>query len=104
MSNAKSFRSMESVPAPSPSMAMESVPAPSPSMAMESVAAQPPSPESRGEWVRLATRIADPVLGALAAGRLRASMPVELAATATVERNNYAHLEESGNPKMVTYR
>jgi hypothetical protein len=54
MSNAKSFRSMESV------------------------AAQPPSPESRGEWVRLATRIADPVLVRLAAGRLRASMPVEL--------------------------
>jgi hypothetical protein len=62
----------------------------------EASPAQPPSPESRDEWVRLATRIADPVLGALAAGRLRASMPVELSATATPERNNYAHLEAVG--------
>jgi hypothetical protein len=56
----------------------------------------PPSPESRGEWVRLATRLADPVLGALAVGRLRATMPVELSATATAERRDYAHLEAVG--------
>ena len=55
-----------------------------------------PSPESREEWVRITTRLADPVLGALAVGRLRATMPVELAATATVERQEYAHLEAVG--------
>ena len=55
-----------------------------------------PSAESREEWVRLAVRLADPVLGALAAGRLRATMPVELSATATVERRDYAHLEAVG--------
>ena len=54
------------------------------------------SPESRGEWVRVATRLADPVLGALAQGRLRATMPVELSATATPERRDYAHLEAVG--------
>lgn len=59
-------------------------------------AMQPPSPESRDEWVRLATRLAEPVLGALAAGRLRATMPVELSATATAERRQYAHLEAVG--------
>jgi hypothetical protein len=59
-------------------------------------ATQPPSPESRDEWVSLATRLADPVLGALAAGRLRATMPVELSATATAERRQYAHLEAVG--------
>jgi hypothetical protein len=59
-------------------------------------ATQPPSPESRDEWVRLATRLADPVLSALAAGRLRATMPVELSATATAERREYAHLEAVG--------
>jgi len=59
-------------------------------------AATPPSAESREEWVRLATRLADPVLGALAAGRLRATMPVELSATATAERRDYAHLEAVG--------
>ena len=58
--------------------------------------ASAPSPESRDEWVRIATRLADPVLGALAAGRLRATMPVELAATATIERREYAHLEAVG--------
>ena len=55
-----------------------------------------PSPESRDEWARVATRLADPVLGAIAAGRLRATMPVELAATATAERRDYAHLEAVG--------
>ena len=55
-----------------------------------------PSPESRDDWVRIATRLADPVLGAVAAGRLRATMPVELAATATAERRDYAHLEAVG--------
>jgi hypothetical protein len=54
------------------------------------------APESRDEWVRIATRLADPMLGALAVGRLRATMPVELSATATPERRDYAHLEAVG--------
>jgi hypothetical protein len=54
------------------------------------------SPESREEWVRIATKLADPVLSAVAAGRLRATMPVELSATATPERRDYAHLEAVG--------
>jgi hypothetical protein len=58
--------------------------------------AMPPSPESREEWVRIATQLADPVLTALAAGRLRATMPVELSATANQERREYAHLEAVG--------
>ncbi|MEO8564221.1 MAG: DUF2264 domain-containing protein, partial [bacterium] len=41
-------------------------------------------------------RIADPVLSALAGGTLRKTMPVELSATATVERREYAHLEAFG--------
>jgi hypothetical protein len=56
----------------------------------------PVSPEDRGEWLRILGRIADPVLGALAAGRLRATMPVELSTTATIERREYAHLEAVG--------
>jgi hypothetical protein len=57
---------------------------------------QAPSPELREEWVRIATRLANPVLTELAAGTLRKNMPVELSATATVERREYAHLEAVG--------
>ena len=56
----------------------------------------PPSPELREEWLRVLTKLADPVLAALAEGRLRATMPVELSATATPERKEYAHLEAVG--------
>ena len=63
---------------------------------LDALPAAPVAGESRDEWVRLAVRLADPVLGALAAGRLRATMPVELAATATAERRDYAHLEAVG--------
>ena len=55
-----------------------------------------PSPESRDEWVRIATRLADPVLTAHSKGQLRAGMPVELSATANAERRDYAHLEAVG--------
>jgi hypothetical protein len=55
-----------------------------------------PNPEDRGYWVQLASRIADPVLGALAEGRLRQSMPIELSAAAALERRDYAHLEAAG--------
>jgi len=56
----------------------------------------PPSPEKREEWVRIVVKLADPVLTHLAAGTLHAQMPVELAATATAERKEYAHLEAVG--------
>jgi hypothetical protein len=55
-----------------------------------------PSPEERAEWVRLVVKLADPVLTHLAAGTLHAQMPVELSATATAERKDYAHLEAVG--------
>jgi hypothetical protein len=55
-----------------------------------------PSPEQREEWVRIAVKLADPVLTHLAAGTLHAAMPVELSATATAERKEYAHLEAVG--------
>jgi len=56
----------------------------------------PPSPEKREEWVRIVVKLADPVLTHLAAGTLHAQMPVELSATATAERKDYAHLEAVG--------
>jgi hypothetical protein len=55
-----------------------------------------PSVESREAWVRIAAKLADPVLTNLAAATLHARMPVELSATATAERNDYAHLEAVG--------
>ena len=55
-----------------------------------------PSPEQRDEWVRILIRLADPVLSALAAGTLHQRMPIELSATATAERRDYAHLEAVG--------
>ena len=58
--------------------------------------APPRTPEAREEWVRLVVKLADPVLTNLAAGTLHARMPVELSATATAERNDYAHLEAVG--------
>ncbi|MFL5606662.1 MAG: DUF2264 domain-containing protein [Gemmatimonadaceae bacterium] len=54
------------------------------------------SPEARDAWVQLALRLADPVLGALADGALRRTMPVELSAAANPERRDYAHLEAVG--------
>lgn len=48
----------------------------------------------RAEWCRQLTRLADPVLGALARRELRASMPVE--AANPKERAEYSHLEALG--------
>jgi hypothetical protein len=56
----------------------------------------PSAPERREEWVRIASKLAEPVLSHLAAGTLHAAMPVELSATATAERRDYAHLEAVG--------
>jgi hypothetical protein len=54
----------------------------------------------RQEWVELARRIATPVLSALAAGRLKETMPVEVgqggAGTTREERARFAHLEALG--------
>jgi hypothetical protein len=48
----------------------------------------------RAEWVELARKIATPVLSALAAGKLKATMPVEVAPGATREdRARFTHLE-----------
>ena len=50
----------------------------------------------RQYWVKLAAKLAEPVLGNLAAGRLRQAMPVELSAAAGADRRDYAHLEATG--------
>ena len=52
--------------------------------------------EQRVYWTSLASRLAEPVLGALAEGRLRRTMPIELSAAAKEERREYAHLEAVG--------
>ena len=52
--------------------------------------------ESREEWLRILIRLADPVLGAVASGSLRRTMPVELSSTAKEDRRDYAHLEAVG--------
>jgi hypothetical protein len=52
--------------------------------------------DDRRYWVQVLSRLADPVLTSLAAGRLRATMPVELSAAAKPERRDYAHLEAVG--------
>jgi hypothetical protein len=51
----------------------------------------------RSEWVELARKIATPVLSALAAGKLKATMPVEVAPGATREDSTrFTHLEAMG--------
>jgi hypothetical protein len=53
--------------------------------------------QDRAEWVRLADRLARPVLSALAARRLKATMPVEVGpATTPDERRRFTHLEALG--------
>ncbi len=66
-------------------------------------ASSPPSPsskplsptETRAHWCALATRLADPVLTALAQRRLKATMPVE-SAPRTRDRPDFTHLEALG--------
>ena len=59
-------------------------------------ATQPPA-DDRAYWVSVATRLARPVLGNLAAGTLKARMPVEASPTGTVEsRRQSTHLEAVG--------
>ena len=57
-------------------------------------AAQPAQTPDREAWIAIATKLADPVLRNLAAGTLRARMPVEQAVSA--DRRNVTHLEAFG--------
>jgi len=60
-----------------------------------SVIQVPPAPAGdRDYWVAMLTRLAEPVLGNLAAGTLKARMPVEQAANA--DRRSVTHLEALG--------
>ena len=54
-----------------------------------------PSADDRAYWVTLVRRLSDPVLNNLAAGTLKARMPVEQAAGAT-RREAVTHLEAAG--------
>jgi len=63
--------------------------------ANRAVSSPPVAPEAvRAEWCRWLTRLADPVLGALARRELRSTMPVE--AANPKERAEYSHLEALG--------
>jgi hypothetical protein len=54
-------------------------------------------PPDRVEWVELARKMATPVLSALAAGKLKATMPVEVSPGANrEERAQFIHLEALG--------
>src|SRR5215203_1980316 len=59
-----------------------------------SPAAQPRSTDDRAYWVGVMQRLADPVLNNLAAGTLKATMPVEQAPDA--KRETVTHLEAFG--------
>jgi hypothetical protein len=62
--------------------------------------AQAPAPASgatdRAFWVEIASRVADPVLTNLAAGRLKATMPVEARPGSEADRAKFTHLEALG--------
>jgi hypothetical protein len=58
-------------------------------------AAPRPAPD-RAYWLALLLRVADPVLTAAAAGRLRAALPVEAAAGQQEGRRHVTHLEALG--------
>lgn len=55
-----------------------------------------PIPDTRAHWLRLLLRIARPPLAALAAGRLRATMPVEARPGHAASRAQVTHLEILG--------
>lgn len=58
---------------------------------------QTDGPSLRSAWLTVLERLARPVLGAMAEGRLRATMPVETCSGATREdRARFAHLEALG--------
>lgn len=57
---------------------------------------QPPPPDDRAYWLATLLRVAGPVLSAAAAGRLRATLPVEAAAGQQAGRRQVTHLEALG--------
>lgn len=56
-------------------------------------APQTPVESDRAYWIRLLTRLAEPVLENLAHGTLKRNMPVECAAGNVADRRKYSHLE-----------
>jgi hypothetical protein len=52
--------------------------------------------EDRARWVAVATRMADPLLGALARRELKLRMPIEAVAGAEADRRKVTHLEGFG--------
>lgn len=65
--------------------------------AAPSVPLLPPSgADDRARWVAVATRMADPLLGALAKRELKLRMPVEAVAGAEADRRKVTHLEGFG--------
>jgi len=57
---------------------------------------QSPAPTTRAVWLSHLHRVADPVLEALAAGRLRATMPIEAHPSMAASRPKTTHLEAFG--------
>lgn len=51
---------------------------------------------NRSDWLKLLLRVAEPPLAALAAGRLRETMPVQCRSGLTADRALYTHLEAFG--------
>src|SRR5579875_2519298 len=56
----------------------------------------PVAQSDRAYWLSVLNRLADPVLGALANRKLRATMPVEAPNGNAAERRHYTHLEAFG--------
>lgn len=79
---------------PASSAYLTSTPGTPPSEA-SSLAAPAPGAEDRAAWVRLAQKLATPVLTALAERRLKATMPIE-AAPRVKDRPDVTHLEALG--------
>jgi hypothetical protein len=65
-------------------------------LGMAAAAPQEHSPNDRGYWLNILTRLAGPVLRNLAAGTLRRNMPVECVTGNPAERRQYSHLEALG--------
>lgn len=59
-------------------------------------AAPRPAPDDRAYWLATLLRVADPVLSAAAAGRLKATLPVEAAPGQQAGRRAVTHLEALG--------
>lgn len=56
----------------------------------------PPSRESRADWVAMLSRVAGPVINALASNELKKHMPVEISPGSKNARDRFTHLEALG--------